>query len=265
MSPQPHPLADLLPAMTPDEYRALVADIRIRGLAQPILLYEGKILDGRHREAACAELGVVPRYVVYEGDDPLGVVLSANVHRRHLTPSQRAMLAADAETIYAGEARLRQAHGETAPGRTLSADRREVSNGGRAIEEAARNVGASPRTAQKAKRIKETDPELAQRVRRGDITVNKAEERIATAEGEAFQDRALGVEYRRAVALGKALRSVVDHADGIEGVEVAWRDAPPDLRRVLFGLDRNTAARAMEVAADFIAAIDAVRQIRSAT
>jgi hypothetical protein len=59
---EPHPLAELFPAMTPDEKTALRDDMlerQARGLdplEHPILLYEGKILDGRHRHGAWAEL-----------------------------------------------------------------------------------------------------------------------------------------------------------------------------------------------------------------
>ena len=52
----------------------------------------GRILDGRNRAKACQELGIEPKYVEYEGNDPVGFVLSKNLHRRQLTQSQLAML-----------------------------------------------------------------------------------------------------------------------------------------------------------------------------
>lgn len=48
-----HPIANLFPLMTGDEYLALVEDIRANGLLEPVVLYEGKILDGRNRYNAC--------------------------------------------------------------------------------------------------------------------------------------------------------------------------------------------------------------------
>ena len=44
---KPHPLADLVPAMAPDEYEAFKADIHENGQRDAIVLYDGKILDGR--------------------------------------------------------------------------------------------------------------------------------------------------------------------------------------------------------------------------
>jgi N6-adenosine-specific RNA methylase IME4 len=92
-----HPLADLLPAMSELEYAELRDSIRDNGLRQPITLHrDGRVLDGRHRDQACAELGIVPDVVTFEGTDSeaLAFVLDLNLKRRHLDESQRAMIAA---------------------------------------------------------------------------------------------------------------------------------------------------------------------------
>lgn len=68
-------------------------DIQKNGLSDPVVLYEGKILDGRNRYLACKKAGLKPRTVEYDGDDPLSFVISKNLHRRHLTNAQKAMMA----------------------------------------------------------------------------------------------------------------------------------------------------------------------------
>jgi hypothetical protein len=93
-----HKLADLFPLTEGKEFEALVDDIRRNGLREPITRYEGAILDGRNRFRACERADVIPNFRDYDGDDPFGFVVSANVHRRHLTESQRAMAAKRAET-----------------------------------------------------------------------------------------------------------------------------------------------------------------------
>src|SRR5215470_8707112 len=90
-----HPLADLFPMLEDKSatFEALVDDIRERKQQEPVILYEGKILDGRNRYLACQRLGREIQVKDFTGDDPIGFVLSANLHRRHLDESQRAMMA----------------------------------------------------------------------------------------------------------------------------------------------------------------------------
>ena len=95
-----HPVADLFPMMTADELDELAADIKDRGLLQPIVLDgEGRILDGRNRHAACIKAGVKPVFDTYTGDDPDGYALTVNVNRRHLKPGQRYMVTEKARQL----------------------------------------------------------------------------------------------------------------------------------------------------------------------
>jgi ParB-like chromosome segregation protein Spo0J len=91
-----HRLADIVPLIEGDEFRAFVDDIREHGLNEPIVLYEGKILDGRNRYRGCQEAGREPKFREFEGDYEAAraFVISENIKRRHLDESQRAMAAA---------------------------------------------------------------------------------------------------------------------------------------------------------------------------
>src|SRR5262249_930939 len=97
-----HPIANVFPLMMGDEFKRFKEDIRTRKQQEPILIYEGKILDGRNRYNACKELGILLDTKRYEGDDPVGFVLSANLHRRHLNESHRAMVAAKLASLTVG-------------------------------------------------------------------------------------------------------------------------------------------------------------------
>ena len=89
-----HDLCKLFPPMPEDQFNSLIDSIRDHGLLTPIMLHEGKILDGRHRYKACINLGIEPSFEEYEGDDALGYVIALNLSRRHLDESQRAMIGA---------------------------------------------------------------------------------------------------------------------------------------------------------------------------
>lgn len=89
-----HPLAELFPLIEGAEFDALVADIKDNGLREPIVMLEETVLDGRNRLRACDASGVQPRFVQFDGDDPLRYVISKNLRRRHLRDSQRALIAA---------------------------------------------------------------------------------------------------------------------------------------------------------------------------
>jgi hypothetical protein len=98
---KPHSIADIFPMLPEDSigFQAILDDIKANGLQQPIWLYEGQVLEGRHRVRILQLLGrdeleKYEQYKDYVGNDPIGFVLSANLHRRHLNESQRAMVAA---------------------------------------------------------------------------------------------------------------------------------------------------------------------------
>jgi len=97
----PHAAAEIFPQMDEGNFQELKDDIAANGQQEPIVTYQGQILDGRHRYRACTELGIEPLIREYEGDDPWGFVVSMNLHRRHLKDSQRAMIAADWQTCSA--------------------------------------------------------------------------------------------------------------------------------------------------------------------
>jgi hypothetical protein len=91
-----HPACAIFPRMDKDARAALAADIKTRGLIDPIMLdHEGEqLIDGRERLDACIETGVEPQFDrLSENDDPVDYIIGKNRHRRHLTPAQIALAA----------------------------------------------------------------------------------------------------------------------------------------------------------------------------
>jgi len=85
-----HPLSAAFPSMSEADFLALKDDIKANGQREPVLLYEGMVLDGWHRYRACCDLGLKPSQFTFNDGDPVAFVKSQNLHRRHLTASQRA-------------------------------------------------------------------------------------------------------------------------------------------------------------------------------
>lgn len=88
-----HPLAEMFPLIEGEEFKALVKDVKARGIINPIILYQGKILDGRNRYRAAIAAGVTLTDRDFKdlasGLDPEAFVISANMHRRQLSTKQK--------------------------------------------------------------------------------------------------------------------------------------------------------------------------------
>lgn len=84
-----HPLSCAFPAMSAEDFQALKDDIAANGQREPVMVYEGMVLDGWHRYRACADLGLKVKQFTFSDGDPVAFVKSQNLHRRHLTGSQR--------------------------------------------------------------------------------------------------------------------------------------------------------------------------------
>ena len=91
-----HPLANLFPMLSDKELEDLGQDIKANGQVETVKLHRGMVLDGRNRYTACAKFNIGVRAEIFQGTDreALNWVISKNLKRRHLTESQRAMVAA---------------------------------------------------------------------------------------------------------------------------------------------------------------------------
>tara|TARA_R110000868_G_scaffold59271_3_gene181966 strand:- start:7517 stop:8338 length:822 start_codon:yes stop_codon:yes gene_type:complete len=99
-----HEYADLFPMMPEMDLMRLAEDIKEKGMSDPIITLEGAILDGRNRFKACEINNITPQFKEYNGDDPLGFVVSHNLHRRHMNESQRGMVGAKLANLQKGGA-----------------------------------------------------------------------------------------------------------------------------------------------------------------
>lgn len=151
-----HPLADAFPKLADDELRALADDITANGLREPITCFEGMILDGRNRFAACELSSVAPAFIEHDGSDPVAFVVSKNLARRHLNESQRALVASRLATLQRG-------YNEQSPDLAITQP------------QAAKSLKVSTSLVKQAKRIEREAPELLPKIEAGEMSLGRAE------------------------------------------------------------------------------------------
>jgi len=84
-----HPLSAAFPAMQDNYFQLLKDSIENIGVQNPIVLFEGKIIDGWHRYCAAQETRTpCPCADLADDVDPKDFVIAQNERRRHLTASQ---------------------------------------------------------------------------------------------------------------------------------------------------------------------------------
>jgi phage N-6-adenine-methyltransferase len=189
-----HGIANLWPSMADDEWSEFVADIAANGLIDPIVLWRGAIVDGKHRFKACNETNTAPRFdeLPAEWDEwKVATHCQSKHRRRNLTPSQRAAVAAMAIERYSSEARERQSEAGKEGGRIAGRGRPlGVPPGGgkpngesnseklSAAKSAAKDMGSSERSVERAVFVQKNAPEVAELVHAGKVSL-KVAERIA--------------------------------------------------------------------------------------
>lgn len=214
-----HPAADLFPLVEGEEFRALVEDISANGLLEPIWLCDGKIIDGRNRYRACNEARVVPRFRIWEqnSNSPIGFVISENLHRRHLTPSQRAAISLDAEALFAEEAKKRQGS---------RSDIKEIfpEGSGQARDKAAEMFGVNERYVSDAKRIRDLDPDKFEQVKSGEKTLTEAKREVTREQIKQKIARQPTGKYR--IIYADPPWKYGDSRDGLDGTTGATAHYP---------------------------------------
>lgn len=247
-----HPVASLFPMMSKADLNALAEDIKGNGLRESIRLgyadwqaKEEVVIDGRNRHAACLIAGVEPRFFVDEGLTPEHIgpwILSHNMTRRHLTVSQRAVVALEFERAIAEEmkARYRQqeqhvnevkAHPEQYP--HLNAEDESIENtpgpnsARRSAEEAAKLCQVGKSSVKDAKYVAENDPDLLELVRQGHVKVSAAARQLR--EKNKADLNADELKARQSQKMDRAVQNIMKNggefaAGVIERLQVAIND-----------------------------------------
>lgn len=166
-----HPLSSAFPAMSVIEYDALCTSVADIGLQNPIVLYQGMVIDGWHRYRACNDEMMPCHSIELMSDiDPQSFVIAQNKERRHLTQSQLATAAIKVyEWLKDGVKQGLQAS---------SAPSAEV----KSSKQIAEIAGVSTKTVDEAKKVeKQATEEIKAKVASGEMSVSTAVKNMAKA------------------------------------------------------------------------------------
>lgn len=226
-----HPAANLFP-LDDETIDDLAEDIKAHGLQCPVETCGGKIIDGRRRWLACKMAEVEPDIVAIATEDPVAYVLSLNLHRRHLTPSQKAMVGGRAREMYDKAAKERMKKGGRKGGQSKGMENfPDPSTEQTARDAAGKAVGVSGKTVDFASKvIKSGDETLQKAVEKGDVSVavaSKVAELPKPAQRAAVKaGKSAMREVAKQVAAQKATKGLPDgptpHQLADESPERRW-------------------------------------------
>ena len=163
-----HPLAEIFPPLADVEYKLLKDDIAEHGLKYPVILHDGMILDGKHRQQACEELGIELATKAFDEGDPLTFVVRTQVGRRNLNETQRALAAARLANAQEGSQKGNQKARKDGEKTTASIEA-VVSQ-----SEAAEALNVSRSATQRAKAVLDKAPEFVPLMEQGRVSVDDA-------------------------------------------------------------------------------------------
>ena len=221
-----HPLAEIFPMLSNEELQELSIDIKNNGLQSSIVLFEDKILDGRNRYAACKMVGIEPSFTEYTGSEPLQHIVSLNLHRRHLSESQRAAVAAKIANMERSDTQFKSAETEEIGG-SANLPNRKVSQ-----SEAAKLLNVSERSVRSIKRIMREAPEKVKEIEKGEKTINRAVEEIKKKE-----------KPRQLATIDKGREKSIQHAinaiNELKKIPNAEKSRPEALKMVKNWINQN--------------------------
>lgn len=172
----------LIPPLSDDEYERLEKSILSEGVRNPIITWNGTIVDGHNRYHICEEHGI--KCPQRERDFPSREaakiwIIENQFGRRNLSAYDRSALALQLEPLYAAEAKRRQA--ATQFGSTVVQNSARPQESGKTIDKLANLAGTSRDTIRKVKVIEaeaakgnETAIEAREAVKSGEKSIHKA-------------------------------------------------------------------------------------------
>ena len=255
-----HPFCLMIPEMDQSDYERLKASIAAIGLQEPILRWGAQIIDGRSRLMACEETGTTPTFKEWrpsaksqtgaQQDDELWLFLLAkNLDRRHLSVSQKAMVAAARATAGDGNPALNRSNTTTVTNR-----------------ESAEEVGVSEKSVDQAKAVlAHGSKPLVEAVRDGEVTVSDAAKIVdlPKAEQTAAVKAVASGEAKTVTAAAKPKKTKPPAADREPGEDAPEPEHAEPILDSLKGAVPESLHDVFKQVADWKAAMTAISTVKA--
>lgn len=228
MNDEHHPLTQVFPPADEASVATLTEQIKREGQKEPIVLYEGKILNGRARAQACAALGIEPQTVQLDAPnerEALRVLVDMNKKERSLNPGQVAVIGLDILLLQSkppySEAQIR-----------------EVSD----------MIGAAWSSVQRLARIHAKSPKSITKIRRGELGISAASREAGFVEYEAPINRSYDIVFGKGDKFRESTVPLIRYlrgwkTRGYEFRHLSPREAEKRLNKIDQLLEELTAAR----------------------
>jgi len=230
-----HPLAKIFPPMSDREFAGLHRSLKTEGQYDDIIMFEDKVLEGRHRYILCRYLGIEPRTKnLPDGANPFASVIAHNAHRRHLSPVQNAAVAADLKVHLAEQAKLRQHHtggsngGKGLPD-TLLVSEQTDRHARESATVAAVITGAGVVATRKLVKVRVKAPDVFEAARTGKIATVAKAEKLSDLPSEARAAALALLDTQRPAKRGRTNQTPTptSNDDNLGGNAIPPQPVPP--------------------------------------
>lgn len=208
----------LIPPLSDEEYEQLESNLKAEGCRDPLVTWNGTIIDGHNRFQICTANGIGFEKIskkFADRSEAIEWIIRNQFGRRNLDSYQRTKLALRLEEAIAVRAKANQKHaGGAVPQKSAEAVETR--------EEIAKLAGVSRDTVDKVKQIeRKATPEIKQALAKGEISINKAHQ---TVKEPKHEPEPVVVDGTKSERLPKYISS--------DGMEI-WSVAKKHLDRIL--------------------------------
>ena len=178
---------NIFPEANEEDFNRLLEDIRNNGFdqSQPVIVYEGAILDGWNRYRACQAIGISPAIKTFDGDQSAALQLVMRTNkRRNLNKGQWATIAVEAEDVLAVIAeRVEKERREKIAASRQDETRQIIApsekDDGKTATKAAELFNTNRTYVNQAAKVKSEAPEAFEKVKAGKMTLQDAMKEVA--------------------------------------------------------------------------------------